>query len=82
MADKKHPLPEHIQVPWPEEDILKLRVMQDGEEIMLMTYRYPVDPSVRKGVIFYIHGFGNYCGPYAFQAKIWAEAGYEVIAMD
>ena len=66
MADKKHPLPEHIQVPWPEEDILKLRVMQDGEEIMLMTYRYPVDSSVRKGVIFHIHGFGSYCERYAF----------------
>lgn len=47
-----------------------------------MTYRYPVDESVRKGVIFYIHGFGSYCEPYAFQAKMWADSGYEVIAMD
>jgi alpha-beta hydrolase superfamily lysophospholipase len=82
MVDKKYPLPEHIQLAWPEEDILRLRVMQDGEEIMLQTYRYPVDPSFRKGVIFYIHGFGSYCERYAFQAKMWAEAGYEVIAMD
>jgi alpha-beta hydrolase superfamily lysophospholipase len=43
---------------------------------------WPVDPSFRKGVIFYIHGFGSYCERYAFQAKMWAEAGYEVIAMD
>jgi alpha-beta hydrolase superfamily lysophospholipase len=57
-------------------------VLQDGEEIMLMTYRYPVDPSVRKGVIFHIHGFGSYCERYAFIAKMWAEAGYEVIALD
>jgi excisionase family DNA binding protein len=36
MVEKqKHPLPEHIQVPWPERDALKLRVEQDGEEIML-----------------------------------------------
>jgi alpha-beta hydrolase superfamily lysophospholipase len=82
MVEKKHPLPEHIQVPWPERDTLKLRVVQDGEEIMLMTYRYPVDPSVRKGVIFHIHGFGSYCERYAFMAKMWAEAGYEVIAFD
>jgi alpha-beta hydrolase superfamily lysophospholipase len=67
MVEKqKHPLPEHIQVPWPEIDGLKLRVEQDGEEITLMTYRYPVDPDVRKGVIFYVHGFGSYCERYAF----------------
>jgi hypothetical protein len=35
-------LPEHLALPWPEMDPLKLRAVQDGEEIVLMTYRYPV----------------------------------------
>jgi alpha-beta hydrolase superfamily lysophospholipase len=48
-----------------------------------MTYRYPVpEDTERKGIIFYVHGFGSYCERYAFQAKTFAEAGYEVIAMD
>lgn len=76
-------MPEHIAVPWPETDVLKLRVEQDDEEIPLMTYRYPVQAGTdRKGVIFYIHGYGSYCERYAFQGRAFAEAGYEVIAMD
>ena len=48
-----------------------------------MTYRYPVpEGTARKGVIFYIHGYGSYCERYAFQAQTFAEAGYEVIGLD
>lgn len=79
----KSPIPAHIQTPWPETDSLKLRVSQDDQEVVLMTYRYPVPFGVEmKGVIFYIHGFGSYCQNYAFQAEAFANAGYEVIAMD
>ena len=56
-------------MPWPETDFLKLRVYQDDEEVTLMTYRYPVPQGVeRKGIVFYLHGFGSYCERYAFQA--------------
>ena len=41
-AKKNTILPEHLAVQWPEVDPLKLRVLQDDEEIKLMTYRYPV----------------------------------------
>jgi len=76
-------LPEHLAVLWPETDALRLRVEQDDEEITLMTYRYPVPEGTdRKGVVFYIHGFGSYCERYAYQARAFAESGYEVIAMD
>jgi alpha-beta hydrolase superfamily lysophospholipase len=48
-----------------------------------MTYRYPVPSDIeRKGIMFYIHGFGNYCERYAFQARAYASSGYEVIALD
>ena len=48
-----------------------------------MTYRYPVPEGTdRKGIVFYIHGFGSYCERYAYQARALAESGYEVIGMD
>lgn len=75
--------PAHMQVEWPEVDPLKLRAEQDGEDIILMTYRYPVPADrPRKGVAFYIHGFGAYCEHSAFIFKHIAEAGYEVFALD
>jgi alpha-beta hydrolase superfamily lysophospholipase len=83
MQKKKADLPEHFAVPWPETDNLKLRVIQDDEEIPIMTYRYPVpEGTVRKGIVFFLHGFGSYCERFAYEAKPLAEAGYEVIAMD
>jgi hypothetical protein len=42
MSAKDYKLPEHLAIPWPEVDALKLRVLQHDEEIVLMTYRYPV----------------------------------------
>jgi alpha-beta hydrolase superfamily lysophospholipase len=72
-----------MQVPWPETDPLSLKVTQDGEEISLMTYRYPVpEGKNRKGVIFYIHGFGAYCEHNANQFKIFSDRGYECYALD
>lgn len=66
-AAKNIVLPDHLAVPWPETDPLHLRASQDDEEITLMTYRYPVAEDIeRKGIIFYIHGFGSYCERYAF----------------
>ena len=57
-----HTVPAHMAIPWVEMDPLKLRVEQDGEEITLMTYRYPVAPGTkRKGIVFYVHGYGSYC---------------------
>ncbi len=80
---KQTVLPEHLAMPWPEVDPLKLRSTQDDEEITLMTYRYPVPMGKeRKGIIFYIHGFGSYCERYAYLAQAFADAGYEMIGMD
>ena len=48
-----------------------------------MTYRYPVPHGTdRKGIVFYVHGFGCYCEKYAYIAKVFAEAGYEFIGFD
>lgn len=75
--------PEFMQVKWPEVDPLQLRVEQDGEQVTLMTYRYPVVEGVkRKGVIFYIHGLGAYCEHSAYIFKAFAENGYDCFALD
>lgn len=72
-----------MQVAWPEEDILGLKVEQDGVEVKLHTYRFPVPESVnRKGVVFYVHGLGAHCERTAFIFKGFAEQGYEVFALD
>jgi alpha-beta hydrolase superfamily lysophospholipase len=49
-----------------------------------MTYRYPVPKGQeRKGIVFYVHGFGAYSEHTAFMFKTLAETrGYEVISMD
>lgn len=48
-----------------------------------MTYRYPVPQGVeRKGVIFFLHGYGSYCEHISHFFKMFAEKGYESFALD
>lgn len=65
-------------------DVLDLKVTQYQHEIKLMTYRYPLPSSTvtRKGLVFFIHGYGGYCMRTGFWFKLMAEAGYEVYALD
>ncbi|TNV81410.1 hypothetical protein FGO68_gene13523 [Halteria grandinella] len=70
------------EVAWTDTDPLKLRVEQDGETITLMTYRLAAAEGQRKGVVFYIHGFGAYCEKSAYMLKQLADRGYEVFALD
>jgi len=72
-----------MQVKWPEVDPLQLRVEQDGEQVTLMTYRYPVAEGLKcRGVIFYFHGLGGYCEHSAYLFKGFAENGYDCFALD
>lgn len=80
---QKAPVPDYLQVEWPEQGVLDLKVEQDGVEVKLHIYRYPVPERViRKGVVFYVHGLGSYCERIAFIFKGFAEQGYEVFALD
>ena len=48
-----------------------------------MSYRYPCPEGVdRKGIVFYVHGWGGYSERSAYIFKVFAENGYEVIAYD
>ena len=52
-------------------------------EVRLASYRYPADPTgPRKGIVQWIHGFGDYSGRYGYLAKQLSEAGYDVVAID
>ena len=39
-------VPAHLKIPFSEMDPLELKVMQEGAEIKLMTYRYKVPASI------------------------------------
>ena len=64
-----------------EEDILELIVEQFGKPVKLKSYRYP-PKEYRKGVVFYIHGYGSYANANGMLAKCLAEHNYEVFALD
>jgi hypothetical protein len=48
---------------FPECESMDIKVKsKKGIEYKLVTYRYPVPEGIeRKGIIFYIHGYGSYC---------------------
>jgi alpha-beta hydrolase superfamily lysophospholipase len=67
-----------------ERDILNLSVTQFGKDkAKLATFRFPApDPSKRKAVCFYIHGFGTSIW---FNRKVIrdiADQNYDVFAID
>lgn len=44
---------------FPEEFVVDLTVFQFGKPIKLKSYRYPA-VGERKGVVFFLHGYGTY----------------------
>lgn len=55
-------------VQWPESNFIPLTSFTDGQEVKLATYRYP-SLGKRKGIISYLHGYGDYCKRYAYFAQ-------------
>ena len=56
-------------------------MIQFGKQIKLKAYRYP-PKDYRKGVVFYVHGYGSYANVNGMLARCLAENNYEVFAMD
>lgn len=55
----------------------------DGRDVKIANYRYPsANQNEKKGIIYFVHGYGDYCGRYAYLAKYFAEAGYDFVGMD
>ena len=69
---------------WSESDIIDdLIVTQEGKQIKLCAYREPARGSVpRKGVIFFVHGYGKSLRFLAVTARNLANAGYDIFGMD
>lgn len=75
---------------------VKVRDVDDPSiEYSLKSYRYPpfydekddqaYEEKLKnefKGVLFYIHGFGEYVGRFAHVAQIYSQLGYDCFAMD
>ena len=50
---------------------------------MIKTYRYPVKRHVeKKGMVHYVHGYGENLYNYAFLGQMFASNGYEFFGMD
>ena len=52
-----------MQVKYTEYNPVDVIVKDDNKDIKLATYRYHVpEGAEKKGVLFFVHGFGDYCG--------------------
>ena len=66
---------------WPEIDTLNLTGIQNGKEIKLRSYHWPM-VGERKAVVFMMHGYGSNCAQMGVLAKYLAASGTEVFGMD
>lgn len=67
---------------FPEANPIELTVKQSNKQIKLANYRYPALTKDRKGVVYFINGYGDYCARYAYFAQAFAENGFDFICMD
>jgi len=61
---------------------------QEGEDVYIRNYCYPAyhdqedQTQVRKGVVFFVHGFSDYMGRFAHIGKKLSDLGYDVYGTD
>jgi alpha-beta hydrolase superfamily lysophospholipase len=49
----------------------------------IQNYLYPAKEGVkRKGIVYFVHGYGEYNGRYAYLGKGFSEAGYDFAGID
>ena len=71
-------------VKWPEVNGIEMvRPDYKGNgTVKLQTYRYPELTDDLKGVVTFVHGYGDYAGRYAYFARKFAENGYDFNTID
>lgn len=69
-------------VSFPEINPVDMIVKSKGKELKLANYRFPSLTPDRKGIIYFVNGYGDYCRRYAFFAQTFASAGYDFVCMD
>ncbi|CDW71931.1 UNKNOWN [Stylonychia lemnae] len=81
MFERKHIDFKRFQ--FPEICPIDYRVKHKNEEIKIYNVRYPaVNQAERKGIIHFLHGYGEHAGRYAYFAQYFAKAGYDFFAID
>jgi hypothetical protein len=71
---------------FPEVNPVNLQVPDYKEKsklIKLANYRWPcADPSKRKGVVQWVHGYGDYSARFGYLGQEFSKAGFDFIAID
>ena len=59
-------------------------INDSGKKIKLESYKYPTTlaSELKRGTVFFVHGYGDYVGRYAYFAKQFAEQGYDFVGID
>ncbi|CDW82247.1 UNKNOWN [Stylonychia lemnae] len=63
-------------------DKFVLQTKENGEEKALKNYYYPSKLDHRKGVVYYLHGYGDTCSRYSYLAEKYANHGYDFLGFD
>lgn len=69
-------------IQFPQVNPVELVSKSGKSQYKLNNYRYPSQTGETKGIIQFIHGYGDYCARYAYFAKKFAEQGYDVVGFD
>eukprot|EP00347_Sterkiella_histriomuscorum_P015835 403355508 len=80
--DKPRNIVDFKKSSFPETNTIDLTTKSGGQDVKIATYRYPSLLPVTKGVVYYLHGYGDYCQRYAYFAEIYAQEGYDFLGFD
>jgi pimeloyl-ACP methyl ester carboxylesterase len=76
----RHKYIDYTSVSFPEVNPFEL--VSSDKRFRLANYRYPSVAKERKGIIYFIHGYGEYVRRYAYFGEIFAEHGYDFVGID
>jgi alpha-beta hydrolase superfamily lysophospholipase len=69
-------------IKFPEFNPVEVIVQQNGQDIMLASFRFPAQTKLRKGIVFYLNGYADYAERYGYFAQYFANAGYDFVTVD
>ena len=82
-AEYRRKFVDYRQCQWPDSTVDAIEHYTNDGKDKLTTYRYPVTVGQpRKGIVFFIHGYGDCTERYAFLAEMFAAQGLEFAGID
>jgi pimeloyl-ACP methyl ester carboxylesterase len=74
---------DHDKQHYPERNVVDLTVQQFGKPIKLASFRFsPINPENKRGVIFFLHGFGSFVWAHKRFLMALADGDWETFAID